>query len=104
MKMAEVTVPYPAGLEESVQTTREEVQEQIRLMAALKMFELGKLSSGRAAELAGLSRASFFDACARVTKSVFLIIRRKILSRRSAAILKPPCDWLTGDNRLHSEE
>ena len=71
MKMAEVTVPYPAGLEESVQTTREEVQEQIRLMAALKMFELGKLSSGRAAELAGLSRASFFDACARYKVSVF---------------------------------
>ena len=69
--MAEVTVPYPAGLEESVQTTREEVQEQIRLMAALKMFELGKLSSGRAAELAGLSRASFFDACARYKVSVF---------------------------------
>jgi len=71
MKMAEVTVPYPAGLEESVQTTREEIQEQIRLMAALKMFELGKLSSGRAAELAGLSRASFFDACARYKVSVF---------------------------------
>ena len=69
--MAEVTVPYPAGLEESVQTTREEIQEQIRLMAALKMFELGKLSSGRAAELAGLSRASFFDACARYKVSVF---------------------------------
>ena len=69
--MAEVTVPYPAGLEESVQTTPQEIQEQIRLMAALKMFELGKLSSGRAAELAGLSRTGFFDACARYKVSIF---------------------------------
>jgi predicted HTH domain antitoxin len=71
MNMGQVTIPYPAGLEESVQTTSGEVQQQIRLMAALKMFELGKLSSGRAAELAGLSRVGFFDACARYKVSVF---------------------------------
>jgi hypothetical protein len=40
MNTGEVTIPYPAGLEESVQTTPGEVQQQIRLMAALKMFEL----------------------------------------------------------------
>ena len=71
MNTGEITIPYPAGLEESVQTTPGEVQQQIRLMAALKMFELGKLSSGRAAELAGLSRIGFFDACARYKVSVF---------------------------------
>jgi predicted HTH domain antitoxin len=71
MNMGQVTIPYPAGLEESVQTTPGEVEQQIRLMAALKMFELGKLSSGRAAELAGLSRLGFFDACARYKVSVF---------------------------------
>jgi predicted HTH domain antitoxin len=69
--MGQVTIPYPVGLEESVQTTPGEVEQQIRLMAALKMFELGKLSSGRAAELAGLSRIGFFDACARYKVSVF---------------------------------
>ena len=69
--MGQVTIPYPAGLEESVQTTPGEVEQQIRLMAALKMFELGKLSSGRAAELAGLSRIGFFDACARYKVSAF---------------------------------
>lgn len=71
MHVGEVTIPYPAGLEESDQTTLGEVQQQIRLMAALKMFELGKLSSGRAAELAGLSRIGFFEACARYKVSVF---------------------------------
>jgi len=71
MNMAQVTIPYPAGLEESVQTTSREIEQQIPLMAALKMFELGKLSSGKAAELAGLSRIGFFDACARYKVSVF---------------------------------
>ena len=40
-------------------------------MAALKMFELGKLSSGKAAELAGLSRVAFMEACGRYRVSVF---------------------------------
>jgi predicted HTH domain antitoxin len=40
-------------------------------MAALKMFELGKLSSGKAAEVAGLSRVEFFEMCGRYRVSVF---------------------------------
>jgi predicted HTH domain antitoxin len=71
MNVGELTIRYPADLEESVQTTAEELQQQIRLMAALKMFELGKLSSGKAAELAGFARVDFFEACARYKVSVF---------------------------------
>ena len=41
------------------------------LMAALKMFELGKLSSGKAAELAGMSRVEFFEMCGRYRVPVF---------------------------------
>lgn len=32
---------------------------ELCLMAAVKLYELGRLSSGRAAELAGVSRAEF---------------------------------------------
>jgi len=32
------------------------------MLGAVKLFELGKLSSGRAAQLAGLSRAEFLLA------------------------------------------
>jgi len=69
MKM--ITLRYPNALEQAIQTTPEELESQIRLMAALKMFELGKLSSGKAAELAGLSRAEFFEMCARYRVSIF---------------------------------
>lgn len=60
-----LTIEYPEGLETAVSTTRQEFEAQIRLMAALKMFELGKLSSGKAAQLAGISRVDFFEMCGR---------------------------------------
>lgn len=69
--MTSVTVNLPAGFELAVQMTPEEFEAQIRLMAALKMFELGKLSSGKAAELAGMSRVEFFEMCGRYKVSIF---------------------------------
>lgn len=64
-KQMALIINYPEGLETAVGTTREELEAQIRLMAALKMFELGKLSSGKAAQLAGISRVEFFEMCGR---------------------------------------
>jgi predicted HTH domain antitoxin len=69
--VTQVTLEYPKGLELAVQTTPEELGAQIRLMAALKMFELDKLSSGKAAELAGMSRVEFLEQCGRYHVSVF---------------------------------
>lgn len=69
--MRSVTVNLPTGFELAVQTTPEEFEAQIRLMAALKMFELGKLSSGKAAELAGMTRVEFFEMCGRYKVSIF---------------------------------
>lgn len=69
--MTQVTLEYPQDLELAVQTTPEELGAQIRLMAALKMFELGKLSLGKAAELAGLSRVEFIEQCSLYRVSVF---------------------------------
>jgi len=33
--------------------------QELRMLAAVKLYELGRLSSGRAAELAGMSRIEF---------------------------------------------
>ena len=51
--------------------TKDELEFNIRLMAALKMFELGKVSMGKAAELAGMSKAEFLEICGRYKVSVF---------------------------------
>ena len=64
-------IEYPSGFEHAVHMTKEEIEQHIRLMAALKMFELGKISSVKAVELAGTSRAKFFEACGRYRVSPF---------------------------------
>jgi predicted HTH domain antitoxin len=69
--MKQLLVDYPEDLPEAIQLTPVETAAQIRLMAALKMFELGELSSGKAAELAGLSRVEFLEACGRYRVSPF---------------------------------
>ena len=71
MKTEELKIKYPTGFEHAVHMTKEEIEQHIRLMAALKMFELGKISSGKASELAGMSRIEFLEACGRYRVSIF---------------------------------
>jgi predicted HTH domain antitoxin len=65
-----LTIEFPDGLETAVSMTKQEFAAEVRLMAALKMFELGKLSSGKAAQLAGISRVEFFELCGRYQVSI----------------------------------
>jgi predicted HTH domain antitoxin len=61
----------PEHFEWAVGLTRPEFEQHVRLMAALKMFELGKISSGKAAELADMGRVDFLQTCGRYRVSVF---------------------------------
>jgi predicted HTH domain antitoxin len=63
--MAQPVPTYPEEFELAVQAAREEMDARIRLMEALEMFEMGKISSGQAAEMAGLSPEEFAAACGR---------------------------------------
>ena len=71
MKTEELKIKYPSGFEYAVHLSKEEMEQHIRLMAALKMFELGKVSSGKAAELAGMTRVEFIETCGRYHVSAF---------------------------------
>lgn len=71
METEELKIRYPSGFELAVHMTKDELERHIRLMAALKMFELGKVSSGKAAELAGMSRVEFLETCGRYRVSLF---------------------------------
>jgi len=61
----------PDSFDYGIKLTGFELDYHLRLMAALKMFELGKISSGRAAQLAGMSRVDFLDTCGRYRISPF---------------------------------
>ncbi|MEK7991682.1 MAG: UPF0175 family protein [Thiotrichaceae bacterium] len=47
-------------------------------MAALKMFELGKLSAGHATQLANMSRTAFFETCSQYHISLFNYLDEEI--------------------------
>lgn len=47
------------------------LRRELRIAAAVKWYELGRVSQGRGAEIAGLSRMEFFDALSRYGVSPF---------------------------------
>ncbi len=48
-----------------------EFAQEMRVAAAVKWYEFGRFSQGRAAEIAGLSRSGFIDALSRYKVSPF---------------------------------
>lgn len=63
MSTVQVDVPEEALI--SLKTDREAFSKELPLLAAVKLFELGRLSSGRAAQLAGVSRVEFLECLGR---------------------------------------
>ena len=69
--MKTLTIEVPDEIFDSLKETPQELASEIRLAAAAKLYELGKLSSGRAAELAGVSRVRFLHELARYGVPIF---------------------------------
>ena len=59
--MPTIQIDLPDEILHALKETPEGLSQMIRMAAAAKLYELGKLSSGRAAALAGLSRVSFLQ-------------------------------------------
>ena len=57
--MKPVAVEYPEELPGLLKMTEEQFAAEVRFLAAAKLFELGKLSSGKAAAMAGLGWVEF---------------------------------------------
>jgi predicted HTH domain antitoxin len=64
--MSHMTIELPESLLATSHLSREEFVREAKLLLATKMFELGRLSSGRAAELCGLGRVEFLFAASRL--------------------------------------
>jgi hypothetical protein len=57
MSTTELKVDIPVNISE----------DEIKLLLAIKLFEVGKLSLGQAAQLAGFSKRSFIDVLGNTT-------------------------------------
>lgn len=56
----QLVIEYPKVLPDALQQTQEEFEREAKMAMAVKMFEMGKLSSGMAANLVGMERVAFF--------------------------------------------
>ncbi len=54
-----LTIPYPDSLPSALRMTRQEFEQEARLLLAARLFEEKRVTSGQAAEMAGISRSAF---------------------------------------------
>jgi predicted HTH domain antitoxin len=54
-----ISIEIPESILIAEKTDEVSFARELRVLAAVKLYEMGRLSSGRAAELAGMSRVEF---------------------------------------------
>lgn len=59
--MSNILLDIPEGSLLALRVSEEQLGEELRMAAAMKLFELGKLSSGAAAQLAGVPKPLFLS-------------------------------------------
>lgn len=87
--MVQLTVEMPEGALASLRQDPANFIRELRLAAAIKWYEMQRVSRGRAAEIAGISRSEFIAALGQFGVSP-CNMRRK----RSAKKLNVPECWV----------
>lgn len=59
MTTRRIAIDVPEKVLLAEKTDERAFAKELRMLAAVKLYELGRLSSGRAAELAGMARVEF---------------------------------------------
>lgn len=74
-----MTIKYPEDLLLSLKESKKEFETEAKYLLALKLYELGKISSGKAAKLAGLTRVEFLMKLGKYRVSPFQVDLEEIL-------------------------
>jgi predicted HTH domain antitoxin len=69
--MVQMTIEMPEEALGALRKAPDDFAREMRLAAAVKWYELKIVSQGRAAQIAGISRAEFLDALGRLGVSPF---------------------------------
>lgn len=87
-----LTIELPDDAFSALRTSPEEFAQELRLAAAVKWYEMERISQSKAAELAGLSRAAFIDALSRYGVSVIQTRPDDLEEDVKQALSKSPSD------------
>ena len=71
MELVETKITYPQELLVSLKETEEGLVQEIKVLASVKLFELGRLSLGKAAKLAEMSKWGFIKTLSDYKVSIF---------------------------------
>ncbi len=75
----QLTVELPQSVFSALRSSPEEFVQEMRLAAAVKWYEMQKVSQSKAAEIAGISRQAFLEALVRFQVSPFQITPEELL-------------------------
>lgn len=65
-----INIEYPESLADALKLSGKEFESEMKASSLVKLYELGKVSSGLAARVLGVSRLDFFDLLAKYKVSV----------------------------------
>ena len=69
--MTTISIELPESIFSALRQDPNEFTQELRLVAAIKWYELGKITQGQAAQIAGLNRGEFIKILARYQVSTF---------------------------------
>ncbi|MBE9258093.1 MULTISPECIES: UPF0175 family protein [Aphanizomenonaceae] len=69
--MTTISIELPESVFSSLGKKPDELAIEMKIAAAVKWYELGEISQGKAAEIAGLNRIEFMDVLIRYKVSPF---------------------------------
>jgi len=77
--MYQVTLSVPEETAQALKLAPEQLAPELSLTAAMKLYELGKLSSGAAAQLAGIERVVFLSKLGEYGVNTFRLTEAELI-------------------------
>ncbi|MEQ1605482.1 MAG: UPF0175 family protein [Pyrinomonadaceae bacterium] len=77
--MQTISLEIPTAALTAMGNSPSEFLSEMRIAAAVKWYEIGRLSQGKAAEVAGLSRSAFIDVLSKFRVSPIQITAEELV-------------------------